>query len=103
MIKHVVVWKLKDEALGNKKEENAKKMKQMIEALKSEIDGIIDIKVGINEYVDKNPNADVVLISTHKDLEALFFYQNHPKHIEVANFVKEVVESRACVDFKEDD
>ena len=38
MIKHIVMWKLKDFAEGGSKLENAKKIKDMLEALKDKIE-----------------------------------------------------------------
>ena len=37
MIKHIVMWKLKEEAEGHSKEENAKLIKNMLEGLKDKI------------------------------------------------------------------
>ena len=61
MIKHIVMWKLKD----NNKEENAKKIKTMLEGLKSEIKEIEEIEVGIN--INKSDaSMDVCLVSVFK-------------------------------------
>ena len=49
MVTHIVFWKLKDEALGADKAENAKQIKQRLEALVGIIPGLIEAKVGINE------------------------------------------------------
>ena len=60
MIKHIVMWKLKDEAEGNSKDENAKIIKNSLEDLKGKINEIVDIEVGID--VNKSEQAyDVVL------------------------------------------
>ena len=68
MIKHIVMWKLKDEAEGNSKAENAKIIKNSIEDLKEKINEIVDIEVGID--VNKSDQAyDVVLYSTFNSFE----------------------------------
>ena len=60
MIKHIVMWKLKDEAEGNSKAENAKIIKNSLEDLKGKINEIVNIEVGID--VNKSEQAyDVVL------------------------------------------
>ena len=60
MIKHIVMWKLKDEAEGNSKAENAKIIKNSLEYLKGKINEIVNIEVGID--VNKSEQAyDVVL------------------------------------------
>ncbi len=101
MIKHVVMWKLKNVAEGASREQNAKKMKHDLEALKKKISVIRHIEVGINA-VPSDAACDVVLISefaTEKDLDA---YQKHPEHLKIADFVGKVRESRAVVDYQTD-
>ncbi|MEG0296248.1 MAG: Dabb family protein [Clostridium sp.] len=97
MIKHIVMWTLKDFAEGNDKKENAKKIKESLEALKNEISVIKFIEVGINNN-DSNV-YDVVLNSEFETMEDLDIYQKHPAHVKAGGFVKLVTESRACVDY----
>lgn len=99
MIKHIVMWKLKDSALGFGKMENAEKIKVKLESLKGEIDGILEIEVGINEC-DSDQAFDVVLYSVFKDMKSLEAYHVHPKHVEVGKFVGEVREDRVVVDYR---
>lgn len=95
MIKHIVMWKLKDE----NKEKNALKIKKDLEALKSEISQIKEIEVGID--VNKSDAAyDVVLYSTFDSQEDLDSYQVHPKHKEAGVFIRQVVSSRVVVDYE---
>ncbi len=95
MIKHIVMWKLKDE----NKEENALKIKKDLEALKLEISEIKEIEVGID--VNKSEAAyDVVLYSTFDSQEDLDNYQVHPKHKEAGVFIRQVVSSRVVVDYE---
>jgi len=44
MIRHIVMWKLQDEAAGATKEKNAEKMKLILEGLRTNIDEIKDVK-----------------------------------------------------------
>lgn len=99
MIKHIVMWKLKDHGWGAGKTDNARKMKALLEQLKGSIPEIRHIEVGINVIPSEAP-SDVVLYSefaTKEDLEA---YQKHPEHIKVAAFIKEVVLDRRVVDYE---
>ncbi|MEZ5335158.1 MAG: Dabb family protein [Methanolobus sp.] len=74
MLKHIVMWKLKESAEGNTKDENAKLMKQKLEALKGVVPEIDFIEVGINAV--PSPAAyDVVLYSEFKDEDALKTYR----------------------------
>jgi len=98
MIKHIVVWKLKDEANGNKKEANAMLIKKGLENLKGKIEGLLNIEVGI-DFLGGN-NFDVVLYSEFTSKEALNFYQNHPLHQAVLPFIREAVTDRKAVDYE---
>ena len=92
MIKHTVIWKLKEE----NKEENAKKIKIKLEALTKEIDLIKKLEVGINE---NGGEYDAILITEFETYEALKAYDIHPKHTEVRDFIKTVVSQRIAVDY----
>ena len=100
MIKHVIMWKLKDEALDKTKLENAKIIKEQLESLVGVIDEIKVLQVGINILDGDDMAYDVCLISEFEDLEALDRYKVHPEHQKVAQFVKEVRVSRTSVDFE---
>jgi len=99
MIKHIVCWKLKDEAHGNDKSINAEQIKEKLEALRGKIEGLVNIEVGINipEYPT---NYDVVLYSELESKESLEHYQNHPLHQALLPFIREAVSSRVAVDYE---
>ncbi|AET68669.1 Stress responsive A/B Barrel Domain-containing protein [Desulfosporosinus orientis DSM 765] len=54
MIKHIVMWKLKEFAEGKSRTENARILKIILEGLKNSIAQIRHIEVGINI----NPSED---------------------------------------------
>ncbi|MDQ0149727.1 Dabb family protein [Eubacterium multiforme] len=95
MIKHIVMWNLKEE----NKLENAKKLKASLEGLKEEINEIKEIEVGIN-INNSDASMDVILYSVFNTLEDLDIYQNHPKHLKVKEFVKNISTDRKVVDFE---
>jgi len=97
MIKHIVFWKLKDEAHGNTKEVNAKLIKEKMEDLNGKIDGLIKLEIGI-DFIG-NGNYDVALYSEVVSSEALDEYQKHPLHQAVLPFVREAVIDRKAVDY----
>lgn len=99
MIKHIVMWKLKDEAHGNDKATNAGLIKEKLEALSGKIDGLLKIEVGIDFL--GGGNFDVVLYSELSSKEALDTYQNHPLHQAVLPFIREAVMDRKAVDYEE--
>jgi len=99
MIKHLVMWKLKDFAEGATKEQNAKKMIADLEALKHTIPQIRHIEVGAN-FLPSDFSYDVALYSEFETEEYLALYQKHPDHKRVGVFVEKIRESRVVVDYK---
>ncbi len=98
MIKHIVMWKLKDEANGRTREENAHKIKSDLEALVPRIQAIGKLEVGIN-IVPSDAAFDVALYSEFASLEDLQAYMNHPEHQAIVGFVRSVISSRHVVDY----
>lgn len=98
MVKHIVMWKLKDEAHGNNKATNAQIIKEKLEALNGKIDGLLKAEVGVDFL--GGGNFDVVLYSEVASREALDAYQQHPLHQAVLPFIREAVSDRKAVDFE---
>ena len=99
MIKHIVMWRLKDFAEGASRVENAKKLKETLEGLKDKISEIREIEVGIN-FNPSDAAPDVVLYSTFDSAEDLNAYQKHPEHVKVAEFVGKIRSDRNVVDYE---
>ncbi|BDB02208.1 Dabb family protein [Clostridium botulinum] len=99
MIKHIVMWKLKEFAEGKSKLENANIIKINLEDLKHKIDEVKLIEVGVN--INNSQQAyDVVLYSEFENLEDLNLYQNHPDHVKVGEFINKVKEERIITDYE---
>ena len=60
MIKHIVMWRLKDNAHGNDSMTNAIRIKDKLEALRDTIPGIAALEVGI-DYSRSDSSSDVLL------------------------------------------
>jgi hypothetical protein len=101
MIKHIVMWKLKEVSECGDRLQNAKKMKHELEALKTKIPQIRHIEVGIND-IPSDASYDVVLYSEFNSERDLALYQKHPEHLKVAEFITKARERRAVVDYKTD-
>jgi hypothetical protein len=100
MIKHIILWKLKEEFRSEKKAEILAGIKQNLEALKGVVPGLTEIKVNC-ENVLETSNADLMLDSTLESEEALKGYAVHPAHVAAANtFVIPFTEVRLCLDFE---
>jgi hypothetical protein len=99
MVKHIVLWTLKEPAHGPAAEQIALEMKSRIEALGDCVPGIVSIEVGL-DFSRTNASADVALCSEFADRSALEAYQVHPRHREVAEFVGRVTSSRMVLDYE---
>ena len=98
MIKHVILWQLKDEYSEEEKTTIKTGIKEGLEELKGKIPGLLEIKVRI-EYLPSS-NVDVMLDSTFDSEESLKAYAIHPAHVEVADTkVRPYTKSRACMDY----
>jgi len=95
MIKHIVMWKFKDEVAEADKLE----MKRKLESLKDVIAPLIEIEVGL-DVVGSDASKDMVLYSVFETLDDLRTYAEHPEHMKVVDFVKPLVCERHTVDFE---
>lgn len=99
MVKHVILWQLKDEFDEEKKTSIRAGIKTGLESLKGKIPGLVDIKVQ-TEFLPSS-NVDVMLDSTFESADALKGYAVHPEHVKVAdNDVRPYTKSRACIDYE---
>ena len=99
MVKHVILWKLKDEYSGEQIKEIKADIKAGLEGLKGVVPGIVEIKVNIDPL--ESSNCDLMLDSTFTDADALKGYAVHPAHVDVANNkVRPFTASRVCMDYE---
>lgn len=98
MVKHVILWTLKELSEEEKKSVKAG-IKEGLENLKGKIPGLLEIKV----VTDGLPGstADVMLDSSFESYEALKSYSTHPEHVAVADEkVRPFTAVRSCLDFE---
>ena len=99
MVKHIILWNLKEEYSQTEKQDIMKKIKQELEGLYGKIDGLLEIKVQITSLASST--ADLMLDSTFESESALKAYAVHPEHVKVAdNFVRPHTAIRSCLDFE---
>jgi hypothetical protein len=99
VIRHIVMWKLKEHAEGATRAENALKLKEKLEGCRSIVPGIVHLEAGLAKP-GLESTYDVVLVSDFTDKAALDAYQTHPTHEALKAFVGKVRESRECVDYE---
>ena len=95
MVKHIVLFKLKDEVPETDKLVVMNKFKEAIEALPAKISVIRKIEVGLN--MNPGESWHIALYSEFDNLDDVKFYATHPDHVAAGKIIAEAKESRSCV------
>ncbi len=99
MVKHIILWQLKEELQGEEKEQVKNNMKAHLEALVGKVPGLISMQIVIDGL--ESSNADVMLDSTLEDEAALKGYAVHPEHVAAADtYVRPFTAVRTCMDYE---
>lgn len=98
MIKHMILWKLKDEIPACDRAAKIAEAKARLESLAGKIPGLLSITVHTGALASSS--ADMMLDSAFTDADALAAYQTNPLHVEAATFVRSIVGTRLCLDFE---
>lgn len=99
MVKHVILWTLKEELSAEEKENVKKGIKEGLEGLAGKIPGLLEIKVHTKGLASSN--ADLMLDSLFESEDALKGYAIHPEHVAVADGkVRPYTAIRSCLDFE---
>ena len=98
MIKHIVMWKLKDHAEGADKAANAVKLKALLETCNNLVPGMLKLEAAVAS-AELEATYDVVLYTEFSDKAALDAYQVHPTHQAIKPFIGAVRSERQCMDY----
>lgn len=99
LVKHIILWALKDEFSAEEKEDIKLGIKEGLESLVGKIPGLLEVKVNINPL--PSSNADLMLDSSFESEEALKNYATHAEHVKVADGkVRPYTKTRSCMDFE---
>lgn len=99
MVKHIILWKLKESLSDEEKETVKKNIKEQLESLKGQVPGLTEITVRTAAL--PSSNAEVMLDSTLESESALQGYQSHPAHVQAADrYVRPYTEVRMCMDYE---
>ena len=100
MVKHIILWRLREELTAEEKESVKQGIKAGLEGLAGRIPGLLDIRVNVDGRLESS-NADVMLDSTFTDEVALRAYAVHPEHVAVADGkVRPYTCLRTCLDYE---
>lgn len=100
MVKHIVMFKLKQEFDGKTAMENAKDAQAKAEKLRDLVPSVEKMEVVCNSPAADETNYELALICDFKDMEGLNEYQQHPEHLKFGAFISQMRESRACIDYE---
>lgn len=95
MIRHICMFKLKEENL----EENLKETLARVETLRG-IEQIQRFEVAVNDKEAPDSNYEISLIFDFNNMEELMIYQKDERHVAFGDFIKGVRTDRACIDYK---
>lgn len=96
MVKHIILWKLKEEHNSISVKQG---IKDGLEGLQGKIPGLVEIAVQIDSL--ESSNADIMLYSVFEDEDSLKGYGVHPEHVYVADtYVRPFTQTRLCLDFE---
>lgn len=124
--KHIVMWKFKEQHNGKSALENARWMKEQLEALVGVVPELLSAEVGISPALEQTAESaaaeapapaaapsnaaaapaqaasgeyDACLLSTFASPEALAAYKVHPKHKAISAYCKEARLKRLAFDW----
>ena len=99
MVRHVILWKLKEDLSKEEKENVKKGAKEHLEGLLGKVPTLRAVQVHIDPL--ESSNCDMMLETLFDDEEGLRAYAVHPAHVDAANtFVRPYTAQRVCIDFK---
>lgn len=93
MIRHIVMWKFKENEAENKK--------KFLDGLRSLYGVIPEIKfMEVKESINDNNKFDACLISEFDSLEDLNTYKVNPRHVKISELCKSIRIDRAAIDIE---
>lgn len=100
MIKHIVMFKLKEEANGKTAQENLEGALELLKNFEQEIPSLVHFEARTNSAEAPESNYELALVCDFNNIEGLNEYQVHPVHKNFGSYITPVRESRACIDYE---
>ncbi|MEE9614015.1 MAG: Dabb family protein [Thermodesulfobacteriota bacterium] len=95
MIRHIVLFKMKEGTRAEEREE----LIEALKGLKAKVPVVKELEVGVD--VGGSPRSyDLALSSTFESMEDVGVYSAHPDHIEVVGRINELCEPVVKVDYE---
>lgn len=97
MVKHVVMWKLRQFESDGERQEAIGRIRDGLQALVGVVPGLMKLEVGVNFAAN---GFDLCLYSELDNRAALEGYQKHPEHLKVREFVHTAIVERTVCDWE---
>ena len=97
MIRHMVMWKLKENGEGRTKQENMEWIREHLYALIPVIPEIKRMEIGF-DITGSDMSMDLMLLTEFDTVEDMKRYAEHPEHLKVSAYVRKVIETRVVLD-----
>lgn len=98
MIKHIVLFKMRDDIEIEHKEVELAAIKAELEALMGVVPSLRSMEVGLN--CNSAEKFELALVSTFDDFAGLEAYAVHPDHLAVGKKIRAMLDVRACTDYE---
>jgi hypothetical protein len=100
MVRHIVMWTIRDTGSPRGKLESLAELKSKLLALKEQIREVRAMAVHFNSISAPQDNYEVILECEFDSWTGLDAYRKHPAHVEVAEYVKNIRQGRAAIDYE---
>ena len=100
MYKHIVIWKLKEQADGKSRNELAIEVKRRLDELPAHIPEIVSYETAINIGDYGASFFDVSVISAFENKDTFWAYTKYPIHDAVVAYIQSVSEAEEIVDYQ---
>lgn len=93
MIRHIVLFKIKDEF-----KEEIPRLVAAFYGMAGKVEGLLELEAGA-DILHSERSYDLALVTVFRDFEAFQAYQTHPAHLPVKKRMHEVRETSVACDF----
>jgi hypothetical protein len=80
------------------RDKNIIKAKEMLDGLMGSVPSLKSMEVGVN-FSKEDRSMDLSIITSFDNIDGLKEYANHPEHLKVVEFIKEVTNSSKVSDY----
>jgi len=96
MVEHIVCFKFKPETT----EEQVQELIRRLKALKDEIPTVVDLTAGKTFTPERGQGFTAALVVRFNDRAGLDYYQPHPKHMAVKEYIGQICDSVLAIDYE---